>query len=218
MTEKKSILSADIFERFLMQNTSTINEVSLVIFGLSPFTTIRNIPDELKQYITETRLYMRRNLNTLSHIYNRMFAPTVECDCYLVMASAYRYTNELTPDVIKSAVMKSVEMFIYSNKWEDHINAFGGEGLLQLVRDIRKTGRGDHKKNAEMEGTNKIVGLLVKLLASKSAKYGTPDKPKVSEIYKDVLMIVEAEDLTTKGIARPTFYNKIKHALESIHD
>lgn len=218
MAEKKSILTADVFERFLMQNTATINEVSLVIFGLSPFTPVKSIPEELKPYLTETRLYMRRNLNTLSHIDNRTFTPTTECNSSLILASAYRYTNEKTPDAIKDAVRKAVETFIYSNKWEDYINAFGGNELLRFVRNTRRTGRGEHKKSAEMEGTNKTMGLLVKLLASKSERYGTQVNPKLSEIYNDILKIVDSENLTTKGIARPTFYKKIKLALEAIHD
>lgn len=218
MSEKKSILKADMFERFLMQNSSTINEVSLVIFGLSPFTTAKNIPEDLKPFVTETRIYMRRSLNTLSDIYKLHFQPATECYMRLILAVAHRYINEKTPDVISESIVEMVKTFIYINKWEEHIRAIGGEELLRLVSDIRKTGRGEHKKSEEMEGTNKMMGLLVKLLVSKSDRYGTQENPKVSEIYNDVLKIVDSEELTTKGIARPTFYKKIKLALESIHD
>lgn len=136
----------------------------------------------------------------------------------LILAVAHRYINEKTPDVISESIIEMVKTFIYINKWEEHIRAIGGEELLRSVSDIRKTGRGEHKKSEEMEGTNKMMGLLVKLLASKSDRYGTQENPKVSEIYNDVLKIVSSEDLTTKGISRPTFYKKIKLALESIHD
>ncbi|MBD2809924.1 hypothetical protein ID853_03255 [Xenorhabdus sp. Vera] len=219
MNSTKSVLSADVFERFLMQSSSTINEVSLVIFGLSPFTTAKDIPDDIKPLIKEVRTYMRRNLDSISTYYgNRSFTPSTECFLDLVLAVAFRYANEKTPPVIAENISNAVESFIHRNTWEDHMLAFGGNDLLFTVRQIRKTGRGAHRKEDEQAGTNKLLGLMVKLLASKADKYGTSENPKISEIYQDVLSMVEKEGVTMKGLARATFYNKIQKAVASIHD
>lgn len=219
MTDTKSILKSDVFERFLMQSSSTINEVSLVVFGIPPFTAVKDIPEDIGPLVKEVRLYMKRCLNSLSSYYKNMnFYPTTECYMELVLASAYRYINENTPEVIEKKIASSVEYFVYSNKWESHIRAFGGDELLMIVSEHRKTGRGAHRKEVEQNGTNKILGLVIKLLTSKSSKYGTPEKPKTSEIYTDILKMAQAEEVTMTGLGRATFYNKVKDALQAIHD
>ncbi|MEQ5128074.1 hypothetical protein ABN225_14850 [Providencia alcalifaciens] len=219
MTDTKSILKSDVFERFLMQSLSTINEVSLVVFGLPPFTAVKDIPKDISPLVKEVRLYMKRCLNSLSGHYKDINVhPSTECYMELLLASSYRYINENTPEVIKNRITSSVEYFVYSNKWEDHIRAFGGDELLLIVSENRKTGRGAHRKEVEQNGTNKILGLTLKLLISKSNKYGSPEKPKISEIYADILKVVEAEEATMTGLAKATFYNKVNSALQAIHD
>ncbi len=219
MNETRSVLNADLFERFLMQSSSTINEVSLVVFGLPPFTAVKNIPEDIKPLIAEVRLYMKRCLNALSsHHKNINFHPSTECYMELVLASAYRYINEKTPVIIATSIRSSVQYFVYSNKWEDYMRAFGGNELLRIVSEHRKTGRGAHRKEVEQNGTNKIMGLVLKLLVSKSNKYGSPEKPKISEIYADILKVAETEEATMAGLAKATFYNKVNDAFQAIHD
>ncbi|EJD6581376.1 hypothetical protein M0L63_RS01540 [Providencia rettgeri] len=219
MISTKSILKSDVFERFLMQSSSTINEVSLVVFGLPPFTAVKDIPEDMTPFVKEVRLYMKRCLNSLSgHYKNMSFHPSTECYMELILASAYRYINENTPEAIADKITSSVQYFVYSNKWEDYMRAFGGDELLNIVSEHRKTGRGAHRKEVEQNGTNKILGLTLKLLISKSNKYGSPEKPKISEIYADILKVVQAEEATMTGLAKATFYNKVNSALQAIHD
>ncbi|MFC7510044.1 hypothetical protein ACFQUX_28460 [Pantoea stewartii] len=45
--------------------------------------------------------------------------------------------------------------------------AFGGRTLVELVAQVRKSGRGQHRKSDEEVGTFKMMGLLLQLLAQK---------------------------------------------------
>ena len=98
--------------------------------------------------------------------------------------------------------------------------AFGGRSLVDTMSSVRKTGRGQHRKTDEENGTLKMMGALIKLLASKhpTGKYGSIEKPTISEIYKDVVSLLEKEGVSIKGLGRSTFASKSKASLNSFYD
>ncbi|MEA5105184.1 hypothetical protein [Pantoea sp. S18] len=210
------ILHINPFERLASQRLVTITEVVNALYGLNPNSKIKDISNEAAEEIQDIRKSVIRNIRFLKI---RVGSVSEELDADLVFAAAHDYMRiGVTPEEIIERGKEAIESFYYTNDWQNYMMAFGGRSLVELAAQVRKTGRGQHRKSDEEAGTLKMMGLLIKLLADKhpSKKYGRSDKPTISEIYKDVLCLIERESLTTKGVGKSTFAAKASVALKSV--
>lgn len=212
------LLNIDVFERISSQRIVTIAEVVNSLYGVNPNTKMKDLPDDIAEETQDIRKAITRNLRSLNI---RIATVNDELDADLVFAAALDYMREgITPETIIRRGKDAISAYIYTNNWEDLMFAFGGRSLVETVSKVRKTGRGQHRKSDEENGTFKMLGLLIKLMAEKhpTGKYGTREKPTISEIYKDVLALIEKEQVTTKGIGKSTFSAKASQALMAIYD
>ncbi|EPA9245327.1 hypothetical protein [Yersinia enterocolitica] len=212
------LLSSGVFERLISQRLVTINEVVNSLYGLNPNTKTIDLPNEISEEAQDIKKIISRNIRSTGlHI----GSVNTEIDADLIFAACIDYIREgITPPEIIGRVREAVMEFVYVNDWEKYIFAFGGRTLVDDIAKIRKTGRGQHRKTDEEAGTLKMMGLLIKLLAEKhpTQKYGTSEKPTISEIYKDILDVIQKENATAKGVGRSTFAAKAAIAIRTIHN
>ncbi|KGT88314.1 hypothetical protein NG99_21380 [Erwinia typographi] len=212
------ILNINAFERLAAQRLVTIAEVVNAIYAINPNTKVKDLNEDDVEEIQDIRKAVTRNIRYLKI---RVGSVNEELDADLAFAAAYDYISEdITPKEIIERIKDAVIAFHYSNDWQNYMMAFGGRSLVEIVGQVRKTGRGQHRKSDEEKGNQKMMGLLIKLLADKhsSGKYGETHKPKISEIYKDVLALAEKEKISDKGIKRATFNAKASAALKAVYD
>ncbi|EAP3677015.1 hypothetical protein EAP82_23565 [Salmonella enterica] len=212
------ILNINAFERLASQRLVTISEVVNALYGLNPNVKTKDLDPVITEEVQDIRKTITRNIR-----YLKIHVSSVndELDSDLVFAAAHDYMRQgITPEIIIERGKSAIVTFFYTNDWQRYMMAFGGRSLVDEVAQIRKTGRGQHRKTDEETGTLKMMGLLIKLLAEKhpSKKYGSPDKPTITEIYKDVVSMIERESLTTKGIGKSTFAAKASQALRTVID
>ncbi|EBP0012578.1 hypothetical protein HX37_17540 [Salmonella enterica] len=212
------ILNINAFERLASQRLVTISEVVNALYGLNPNVKTKDLDPDITEEVQDIRKTITRNIR-----YLKIHVSSVndELDSDLVFAAAHDYMMQgITPEVIIERGKNAIVTFFYANDWQKYMMAFGGRSLVDEVAQIRKTGRGQHRKTDEETGTLKMMGLLIKLLAEKhpSKKYGSPDKPTITEIYKDVVSMIERESLTTKGVGKSTFAAKASQALRAVID
>jgi len=212
------LLNIDVFERIASQRIVTIAEVINTLYGINPNTKLRELPEDIAEETSDIRKAIIRNIRSLDV---RLSTVNEEVDADLVFAAAHDFMREgITPEVIVQRGREALLSFLYRNDWEQFMFAFGGRSLVDTMSSLRKTGRGQHRKTDEENGTLKMMGALIKLLASKhpTGKYGSVQKPTISEIYKDVLSLLDAENVSTKGLGRSTFASKSKASLNSFYD
>lgn len=212
------ILNRNAFERLAAQRLVTIAEVVNSLYSINPNIKTKDLDEEYAEAVQDTRKSVTRNIRYLKiHV----GSVNEELDADLAFAAAYDYImHGVTPEEIIERIKEGIIAFHYSNNWERYMMGFGGRALVDIVAQVRKTGRGQHRKSDEEVGTLKMMGLLIRLLAEKhpTKKYGNYDKPTISEIYNDVLLLIERDSLTTKGVGKSTFSAKASSALKSIND
>jgi hypothetical protein len=212
------LLNIDVFERIASQRIVTIAEVINTLYGINPNTKLKELPDDIAEETSDIRKAITRNIRSLDV---RLHTVNDEVDADLVFAAAHDFMREgITPEVILQRGREALLSFLYRNDWEQCMFAFGGRSLVDTMSSVRKTGRGQHRKTDEENGTLKMMGALIKLLASKhpTGKYGSVEKPTISEIYKDVVSLLEKEGVSIKGLGRSTFASKSKASLNSFYD
>ncbi|MFM7947855.1 MAG: hypothetical protein ACTH5S_08975 [Hafnia alvei] len=207
------LLTGNTFERLANQRLVTISEVVNSLYGLNPNTRTKDLPEDIAEEAADIKKAIMRNIRSLGE---QFVTPAAEIDSDLVFGAAYSYVvPEITPVEIKDRAIEAITAYMGGNQWESVMFAFGGRSLVDEIARIRKTGRGQHKKKDEESGTMKMLGLLIKLIAQKSTgnKYGTSEAPIIASVYRDILALVETENLTTKGIGKSTFAAKAAEAL-----
>ena len=212
------MFNRNVYERLVAQRLVTIAEVVNSLYAINPNTKTKDLSEEYIEEIQETRKAVIRNIRYLNI---RVASVNEEINADLAFAAAYDYLmEEITPEEIIERVKEGVIAFHYSNDWQEYMMAFGGRTLVELVAQVRKSGRGQHRKSDEEDGTFKMMGLLLQLLAQKhpTKKYGSYEKPTISEIYNDVLVLIENGSLTTKGVGKSTFSAKASLALRALID
>lgn len=212
------LLNIDVFERLASQRLVTIAEVANSLYGINPNTKTKDLSEDIIEDMQDIRKTISRNIRYLNI---RVGSVNEELDADLVFAAAHDLMrNGVTPEVILERGRDAITSFVGTNDWQKYMMAFGGRTLVESVAQIRKSGRGQHRKTDEESGTLKLIGLLIKLLAEKhpSKKYGPVVKPTISEIYKDVVKLVESESLSIKGVGKSTFSAKVSEALKVLFD
>lgn len=201
------------FERLAQLVAITPHEAALALAGINPAFRISEVPKESIAFVDAARKAISRALE--NHLEVRI-ATDKAVDANLVFTAAYLFIEDSTPTVIVDRIKEAVDWISRANNWRETLYDLGGLALHDEVATYRKNGRGNHRKEDEQKGTLKMMGVLVKLLADKhpTHKYGTSSKPIISEIYRDVLILTESENISLKGIGKSTFANKASEALQ----
>ena len=231
------LLDMNMFEMLASQSLVTPSEVAISLYGLDPYISTQDIPAEIIDELNIVKRGILRNVKAIKPIDNRggTIKTNTEVDADLVFGAAYQYIiKNGTPDIIKNRIQQSLDYFYKNNKkdgeWKKYIKSFGGQLLIDEMESKNRKGQGSYRKNDELKGTYRLVGLLLLLLREKSkvgalpsSDYGSIDKPMKQNIYADMCSLAkEINPDYLIGVGRSTFYTKIDDALfalsESVSD
>ncbi|MEQ1975693.1 hypothetical protein [Xenorhabdus sp. SGI240] len=217
----------DVLKLFASQGTATPNAVALSIYGLDPYTSMTNIPEEYLKNVRNVRGAILSNLNALSLFREKKTHTNTVIDSDIVFGAAYQCLSliENIPEAIASRIEQAVDNIYKEHKknggWEEYIKIFGGRALVEKIALQNKKGQGQYRKNDEQKGTSKLIGLLVLLLQEKSINgcqpsdhYGAIGDPIKQHIYNDIKELVKnmkKPDFLV-GVGRTTFFNKLSDA------
>ncbi|WP_338804058.1 hypothetical protein WDV76_20370 [Xenorhabdus griffiniae] len=189
----------DVLKLFALQGTATPNAVALSIFGLDPYTSMTNVPEEYSENVRKVRSAILSNVNSLSLFQDKRKNTSDVIDSDIVFGAAYQYMSliENIPEVIASRIEQALDNIYKEHKknggWEESIKVFGGRALVEKIALQNKKGQGQYRKNDEQKGTYKLIGLLVLLLQEKSINgcqpsdhYGAIGDPIKQHIYNDI--------------------------------
>ncbi|MGQ8887177.1 hypothetical protein [Serratia sp. TSA_105.2] len=210
-----SFIKLGIFEREAKTPELKVRQLALLLCGEDPETRNDDIPDDkieaygiyyrhISKWLSSSRLF--RGSNSSAHRADYMFA------------LAYPLIDEdLTPEPIKKRCLDAVEFIAVRAKGKEILYALGGDELQQKGIELSKNKRGLHRKETERDNTEKLVAMLVKLLAKKvGGPYGTIEKPIISVLLADMEKLAKDNKLSMSGLARATVYKKISDSLNSI--
>ncbi|KFX02286.1 hypothetical protein [Pectobacterium carotovorum] len=205
----------DAFERFTKLKDVTAQEMALAILGINPFADPKDIPKDIEKDVFQLRTILRQNAG--SNI-NRNLQHNERIDAKIYFAESYKFIS--TDDMPKPIFDKCHEVINNIARevgWKEKLLQYGDDELIEYGRSIRKSGRGIYRQEHEKENTDKLLALLIMLLADKLGnKYGTAKEPSKREIYRDLVSLAEKESVSLKGIKESSFYNKVKKSFNSL--
>lgn len=221
MAEKIPLWKMSVFERAAATNTAvTIKDMALLLCGIDPETKVSDIQQDKKKpyeffnrHMTKLIKYsVKTNNNSV-----RNGGPSY--DSQLMFAMAYPLIDpEITPIVIQKKCLECISYQAGTEEGKDLLVIFGGSELQKLGTSLNRNKRGMHRKEDERDNSERLLGVLVKLLASKGGnKYGTSEKPNISMIYEDMANLLESEDIPISGLAKSTVSQKISNALRMVN-
>ncbi|EFP1523081.1 hypothetical protein HPX83_004843, partial [Salmonella enterica] len=109
-------------------------------------------------------------------------------------------------DEINKAI---ITMMQKEEKWDDILKNMGGDELCQAAKRLRNNKRGLHKRDDEEQNDLKLIGLLVRLLQEHGkANY----RGNITSIHRDLLKLCKDKKISTDGVKKSTFFNKIRDA------
>ncbi|WP_447884146.1 hypothetical protein [Serratia fonticola] len=202
-------------ERVTKTSRITPHEVALALAGVNPNYRISECPADLIDDIKDLRKVLSRSMSKATGQHASTDGPQ---DANELFAAAYPYIDPaLTPQIVKDRIDEAINFLLNFNSWREIFYNLGGMELLERAVSMKKTGRGLHRKEDEQENTDKLIALLVMLLAEKvKGKYGSPDEPVKSEIFKDIEKIAESRRISLKGVGKSTYYKKIEQSFFSL--
>ncbi|WP_437214597.1 hypothetical protein [Pectobacterium sp. LFLA-215] len=205
----------DVFERFTQLKGVNAQEMALAILGINPFSDPKDIPKDIEKDVYQLRTILRQNAG-INENKNLQYNDRIEAEKYF--SESYRFINiEYTPKPIIDKCHKVINSIAREVGWKENLLKYGDDELIEYGRSIRKSGRGIYRKEHERENTDKLLALLIMLLADKLGnKYGTAKEPSKREIYRDLVSLAEKEGVSLKGIKESSFYNKVKKSFNSL--
>lgn len=131
-------------------------------------------------------------------------------DSYKVLCAAFRFQDETTPKEVRDEINKAIiTMTQKEERWNDILKDIGGEELCRAAKRIRNNKRGLHKRGDEEQNDLKLIGLLVRLLQEHGkANY----RGNITAIHRDLLKLCKDKKISTDGVKKSTFFNKIRDA------
>ena len=213
----KDILRKSPIERLCVSVSITPQEMALALAGLNPLTRISDVPEEHFDYVDHTRREISRALKLHR---DKKISTDEACNALDILLAAFPFIEESTPEIITQKVTEAIDDLRGTKGWEEKARNLGGLHLVNYIKDTNRSGRGQHRKQDEEDGTMKMMGVIIQLLVKKSgaSSYINSGKPNVTAIYKDVLDLLECEGISKKGISRAAFAAKAKQALLAIHN
>ena len=211
-----SFLKLGIFEREAKAPELNIKQLALLMCGVDPTVKTADIPEakveayniyyrQLSRWLSASKLF--RGGNSTAYPADYMFA------------LAYPLIDEdITPQPIKDRCLAAVALIANQNKGKEHLYAMGGDELLQVGIALKSSKRGLHRKEDEKEYNDKLMGMLVKLIAHKIGhSFGTSKKPSISAILNELYKLADEEGISKTGLSKSAIYDKIRKALNSIY-
>lgn len=211
-----SLLIKSPIERLVSSAAITPQEIALAIVGLNPHTRMVDVPDDLLSSVNTIRRGVAR---AVAAYYGRNVTTTTPCKASDILLACFPFVDDKTPSVVTLKTSEVIDHIRNKKGWEEKTESLGGIGLFMHVEELKKKGRGNHRKKDEEIGTLKMMGLLIKLLSENNPKYRKEaGKINIAELHRDVLRLTEAEGTNDKGIGKSTFFDKSKRSILSIHD
>ncbi|EOJ5577061.1 hypothetical protein ACSD2Y_003039, partial [Escherichia coli] len=142
------------------------------------------------------------------------------CHALDIFLASYPFIDTNTPEIIVQKISEAIDDLRGTKGWEEKARNLGGLQLVNYIKETNRSGRGQHRKQDEENGTMKMMGLIVHLLIKKSgsSSYIQNGKPNRTAIYRDIETLIKDEGISHKGIAKATFLEKISRALLAVHD
>ncbi len=213
----KGILRKSPIERLCVSVSITPHEMALALAGLSPSMRISDVPSENFEYVEFVRTSIARAIKVHRGVKTSKDEAWHALD---VLLASYSFIDQDTPDIIVQKVSEAIDDLRGTKGWEDKARSLGGLQLVNYIKDTNRSGRGQHRKQDEENGTMKMMGVLIHLLIKKSgsSSYIQAGKPNCTAIHRDIEELIKAEGISPKGIAKATFLAKASQALSAIHD
>lgn len=204
-----SPIRQSLFERATNMPALSARELTLLLCGLDLRLRTTAIPDSQREHYDIWLYLINRQIRAAGlqpqdkskqlYLADEMFA----LSCLM--------TDEIiTPEPIRARCLKAVATIASQNQARSWLMRLGGPPLLELGLALHRNQRGQYRKIAEKENTDKLLFLLMRLLIKNSdGAYGTPDSPHLANMH----ILVQHEGLPAEGLSRSTIYSKLKTAL-----
>ncbi|MFU2315665.1 hypothetical protein [Rahnella sp. PCH160] len=207
-----SFIKLGIFEREAKTPALNVKQLSLLLCGEDPDTKTAEIPENKTEAYNIYYRHISKWLSA-SDLFRGGNGAAHEAD-YMFALAYPMIDSELTPEPIQRRCLEAVELVAIRNSGKDHLLRMGGVELYQVGLELSKNKRGLHRKEDERDNTDKLIGLLVKLLSKKIGhSYGNVHKPVIATIYNDLVKLAEDEKISMTGMSKSTIYKKIGDSL-----
>lgn len=208
----RDIIRKTPIERLCVSVSISPLEMALALAGLNPNMRIGDVPSEHFEYVDMVRKALAKALRIYR---NEKTATDEACHALDVLLAAFLFTDPSTPEIIIQKIEEAIDDLRGTKGWEDKARKLGGLALIRHIKDTNKSGRGLHRREDEAESTDKLMAMLIKLLAEKhgeknGGKYGTSAAPILIAIFNDIEQLAKNESIPMKGIGKSTFYKKVK--------
>ncbi|ENI9398329.1 hypothetical protein AB0R35_001288 [Salmonella enterica subsp. enterica serovar Bareilly] len=183
----------------------TAHEVALAMMGGDCFDDDAIAPEQRKKF-EKIKKVITRNLQVVDN----KPQPKKTYKRYLVLCAAFRLQDENTPKEVRENINNAIITMTKSEKnWEAILTEMGGDELCQAGKRLRYHKRGLHKRDDEERNNLKIIWLLVQLLQEHGkANY----RDNITAIHRDLLKLCKNKNISTEGVKKSSFFNRIKEA------
>ncbi|EBL3413419.1 hypothetical protein BKE76_19465 [Salmonella enterica] len=178
---------------------------------------ISDVPSENHEYVDFVRTHIARAIKVHR---GEKTSKDEACHALDIFLAAYPFIDTNTPEVIVQKISEAIDDLRGTKGWEEKARNLGGLQLVSYIKETNRSGRGQHRKQVEENGTMKMMGLLIHLLIKKtgSTSYIQNGKPNRTAIYRDIEILIREEGVSLKGIAKATFLEKMSRAMLAVHD
>ncbi|ECZ8026424.1 hypothetical protein AIA23_01925 [Salmonella enterica subsp. enterica serovar Rubislaw] len=198
------IKKKDKYFYFSMVASLTTREAALAMLGFDYYTEDRDLEYEQLEEVNKLKKVITRNLQK---IVDRA-ASNITYPSHWILCAAYSFMDEYTPGEVRETINKAVVEMTNEKGWEKSLKKLGGDELYELGKRIRHHKRGLHKRDDEDRNNCKLIALLVELLQ----KHGKPNYKDMINIHRDIEKLCNDKGISTEGIKKSSFFNKIKEA------
>ncbi|EAW1320364.1 hypothetical protein AHX51_17845 [Salmonella enterica subsp. diarizonae] len=195
-------------EKFYISRIARITprEVALAMMGFDCLDDDAALTKTQRKVFDKLKVAITRNLQLVES--KPSYSGTY--DAYKVLCAAFKLQDETTPKEVRDEINKAIiTMMQKEEKWNDIFKNMGGDELCQAAKRLRNNKRGLHKRDDEEQNDLKLIGLLVRLLQEHGkANY----RGNITSIHRDLLKLCKDKKISTDGVKKSTFFNKIRDA------
>ena len=160
-----NILRKSPIERLCSSVSITPHEMAVALAGLNPSMRISDVPEENFEYVDFVRTHLARAIKVYRGEKTSKDEPCHALDIFL---ASYPFIDTNTPEIIVQKISEAIDDLRGTKGWEEKARNLGGLQLVNYIKETNRSGRGQHRKQDEENGTMKMMGLIVHLLIKKS--------------------------------------------------